>query len=116
MAGARAARTIHRCQVCGHEEGRWHGRCAGCGEWNSLVEEVAARGPVRGQGAAAPGAAGHAAPVSVSEAEELPVSARLATGLGELDRVLGGGLVPGSLVLLGGEPGIGKSTLLSQML
>ena len=116
MAGARAARTIHRCQVCGHEEGRWHGRCAGCGEWNSLVEEVAARGPVRGQGAAAPGSAGHAAPVSVSQAEELPVSARLATGLGELDRVLGGGLVPGSLVLLGGEPGIGKSTLLSQML
>ena len=112
---ARAARTTFRCQACGHEEGRWHGRCAGCGEWNSLVEEVAAaRGPVRGQGAAAGGAA--AAPVSVAEAEELPVTGRLSTGLGELDRVLGGGVVPGSLVLLGGEPGIGKSTLLSQML
>ena len=112
---ARAARTTFRCQACGHEEGRWHGRCAGCGEWNSLVEEVAAaRGPVSGQGAAAGGAA--AAPVSVAEAEELPVTGRLSTGLGELDRVLGGGVVPGSLVLLGGEPGIGKSTLLSQML
>jgi len=113
MASARA-RTVHRCQACGHEEGRWHGRCAGCGEWNSLVEEVAARGPARGQGAAA--SRHGAAPVPVSQAEELPVSGRLSTGLGELDRVLGGGLVPGSLVLLGGEPGIGKSTLLSQML
>ncbi len=113
---ARAARTTFRCQACGHEEGRWHGRCAGCGEWNSLVEEMAAaRGPVRGQGAAAGGGAA-AAPVSVAEAEELPVTGRLSTGLGELDRVLGGGVVPGSLVLLGGEPGIGKSTLLSQML
>ncbi len=116
MAGARAARVIFRCQACGHEEGRWHGRCAGCGEWNSLVEEIAARGPVRGQGAAAAGGAARVAPVPVAEAEELPVTGRLGTGLGELDRVLGGGVVPGSLVLLGGEPGIGKSTLLSQML
>jgi DNA repair protein RadA/Sms len=113
---ARVARTTFRCQACGHEEGRWHGRCASCGEWNSLVEEVAAaRGPVRGQGAAAGGTA-RTAPVAVADAEELPVTGRLTTGLGELDRVLGGGVVPGSLILLGGEPGIGKSTLLSQML
>ncbi len=104
------AKTIHRCQACGHEEGRWHGRCAGCGEWNSLVEEVAAPRKAAASGLRA------AAPVAVADAEELPVGARLSTGLGELDRVLGGGLVPGSLLLLGGEPGIGKSTLLSQML
>jgi DNA repair protein RadA/Sms len=110
---ARAARTTFRCQACGHEEGRWHGRCAGCGEWNSLVEEIAAARRGAGGGGATAAAA---APVPVAEAEELPVSGRLSTGLGELDRVLGGGLVPGSLVLLGGEPGIGKSTLLSQML
>jgi len=109
MATARA-KTIHRCQACGHEEGRWHGRCAGCGEWNSLVEEVAA--PRRASASTARGTA----PVAVADAEELPATGRLSTGLGELDRVLGGGVVPGSLLLLGGEPGIGKSTLLSQML
>jgi len=109
MATARA-KTIHRCQACGHEEGRWHGRCSGCGEWNSLVEEVAA--PRR----ASAGAARGTAPVAVADAEEMPATGRLSTGLGELDRVLGGGVVPGSLLLLGGEPGIGKSTLLSQML
>jgi DNA repair protein RadA/Sms len=112
QAKAKAARSIYRCQACGHEEGRWHGRCSGCGEWNSLVEEIA----IRGGRAAVAAPNGQAAPVPMAEAEELPASGRLGTGLGELDRVLGGGLVPGSLVLLGGEPGIGKSTLLSQML
>ncbi len=103
-------RNVFRCQACGHEASRWHGRCQGCGEWNSMVEEVAVRATAR----AAQEAAVAAVPIDeVSEAED---GRRLATGLGELDRVLGGGLVPGSVVLLGGEPGVGKSTLLCQML
>ncbi len=88
------------------------GRCPECGEWNSLVEEVVAR-PVRG---AATPAAGAAAPVPIDQVAELDGASRLTCGIRELDRVLGGGLVHGSLVLLGGEPGIGKSTLLVQML
>jgi DNA repair protein RadA/Sms len=108
------ARTLYRCQGCGHEESRWHGRCAGCGEWNSLVEEVVARGRGAAGAAASPAGSG---PVAVSAAGlEEAASARLGTGLGELDRVLGGGLVAGSLVLLGGDPGVGKSTLLCQLL
>jgi DNA repair protein RadA/Sms len=104
------ARTIFRCQACGHEASRWHGRCQGCGEWNSLVEEVAARGARSSRAEPA------AAPVAATDVVELDDVRRLSTGLGELDRVLGGGLVPGSVVLLGGEPGVGKSTLLCQML
>ena len=125
-------KSVFRCQSCGHEEGRWHGRCAGCGEWNSLVEELVApaRGTSRGiglggGGAAAPagwssGGATGAAPVALDQIDvehgAQGAGARLSTGLAELDRVLGGGLVPGSLVLLGGNPGVGKSTLLSQLL
>jgi DNA repair protein RadA/Sms len=103
--------TIFTCTACGHGEARWHGQCPGCGAWNTLVEE---RAPVRAAGRSGPGrsARGAPAPVSVAlrdvRAEEV---ARLSTGIGELDRVLGGGVVPGSLVLLGGSPGIGKSTL-----
>ena len=108
------ARNVFRCQACGHEETRWHGRCAGCGGWNSLVEEAAAA--PASKRAAAVGLSGNAVPVALADVAELPVSARLGTGMGELDRVLGGGLVPGSLVLLGGDPGVGKSTLLAQML
>jgi DNA repair protein RadA/Sms len=109
MPSARA-RTIFRCQGCGHEAGRWHGRCPGCGEWNSLVEEVMAG---RSAARAAPG---ETAPIAVDQVAEPDGTQRLGTGLGELDRVLGGGLVAGSVVLLGGEPGVGKSTLLCQML
>jgi DNA repair protein RadA/Sms len=106
--------TIHVCSECGHAEARWHGQCPGCGEWNTLVEERApAATSGRGGGAAARrgGGAGLApAPVALRDVKATAV-ARLSTGIGELDRVLGGGLVPGSLVLLGGSPGIGKSTL-----
>src|SRR5437867_1273543 len=99
--------TVHVCSACGHQEARWHGQCPGCGEWNTLIEEAVA--PAR---AARPGAA--RAPTARPERlrdVRTPEIARLQTGIREFDRVLGGGLVPGSLVLLGGSPGIGKSTL-----
>src|SRR4051812_43062774 len=104
--------TIHVCSACGHAEARWHGQCPGCGEWNTLVEEAApvARAGSGGGSAAARRARAAARPVALRDVRAEAV-ARLGTGIGELDRVLGGGLVPGSLVLLGGSPGIGKSTL-----
>ncbi|KKM12743.1 DNA repair protein RadA [Clostridiales bacterium PH28_bin88] len=96
------------CQQCGHESAKWLGRCPACESWNSLVEErVMASGPVpRGVSTAN-------LPVAVTEIT-CGSTTRFSTGLGELDRVLGGGVVPGSLVLVGGDPGIGKSTLLLQ--
>ena len=102
--------TVFSCSACGHESPKWHGRCPGCGEWNSLVEEARAAPPARvGSG---PNAARHSSaralkPVALADVAA-PAVARLSTGIGELDRVLGGGLVPGSLVLIGGSPGIGK--------
>jgi DNA repair protein RadA/Sms len=97
--------TRYTCGQCGQASLTWSGRCPGCGEWNTLVETqtpVARKKAERGAAAAKP--------LPLREVRA-PESARLATGIGELDRVLGGGLVPGSLVLLGGSPGIGKSTL-----
>src|SRR5687767_14909352 len=108
--------TIHVCSQCGHQAAKWHGRCPGCEAWNSLVEE-ALPGPSNGSPAGrARGSAGRAvAPQRLREvrAPDIP---RLTTGIQELDRVLGGGLVPGSLVLIGGSPGIGKSTLTTMAL
>lgn len=100
------------CTACSRETLRWEGRCPGCGEWNSLVEVRRETGgtPLRSR---TPGRA-EAAPLPLSAAGD-GAPERAATGLGELDLVLGGGLVPGSLVLLGGPPGIGKSTLLLQL-
>jgi DNA repair protein RadA/Sms len=108
---ARSA-TVYACSSCGHESPKWHGRCPGCGEWNSLTEEARAASPSagRGAGSGARGTGRALRPVPLGEVET-PRIDRLSTGIGELDRVLGGGLVPGSLVLLGGSPGIGKSTL-----
>src|SRR2546426_4353424 len=111
------ARTVHVCTECGHESVGWLGRCPGCGEWNTLVEERAPE-PSRGGSGGGGGARrrGRAAkPVALSEVKVAPV-ARLVTGIAELDRVLGGGVVPGSLVLLGGSPGIGKSTITASAL
>ena len=109
------ATTHHVCSACGHESAKWHGRCPGCEEWGTLVEEakpVAQAVSGRGGG----GARGRAlTPVPLGQVEA-PRVARLRTGIGELDRVLGGGLVPGSLVLLGGSPGIGKSTIVTSAL
>ena len=112
------ARTAFVCSECGTQHARWVGRCSGCGSWESLVEEVLGGAPggeaaggreLLGGGAAA---RGKALPLHAIEAAAAP---RFATGLAELDRVLGGGLVPGSVVLMGGEPGVGKSTLALQL-
>ncbi len=119
------ARTIYGCSECGFQSAQWHGQCPGCEAWNTLVEE---RLPARGaEGRSSAPRARRARPGSGSapalrllprplrEVGAAPVK-RLSTGIGELDRVLGGGLVPGSLVLLGGSPGIGKSTLTNMAL
>jgi DNA repair protein RadA/Sms len=109
---ARSA-TVFSCSSCGHESPKWHGRCPGCGEWNTLAEEARAAPPARGGGPAGGRRSARALkPVALSDVQA-PAVDRLSTGIGELDRVLGGGLVPGSLVLIGGSPGIGKSTLTS---
>jgi DNA repair protein RadA/Sms len=112
------SKTIYSCQECGAQSQKWLGRCPECGAWNSLVEERAMP-TTAGAGAAAASAgaryslAATAGPRLYEEIDTV-VSARLTTGIDEFDRVLGGGVVPGSLVLIGGEPGIGKSTLLLQ--
>ncbi len=110
---AKPQRAVFACQQCGGQSPKWLGRCPECGAWNSLVEEAAASSP-------APATehryvTGRTANTAQLYADVDIVSARrISTGISELDRVLGGGVVPGSLVLLGGEPGIGKSTLLLQ--
>lgn len=117
------SRTLHRCRCCGTTTPRWAGRCPSCGEWNSLTEEavpVPASRPV----AASCGAVGRpprlladAGGAAVSLADvDLAAARPEPTGIDELDDVLGGGLVPGSVTLMGGEPGVGKSTLLLQVL
>ncbi len=107
-----APKAVFVCQSCGAQSQKWLGRCADCGEWNSMVEEQVRPVADVSEGARyrrhAPATATRIADITIAEA------GRLATGIDEFDRVLGGGIVPGSLVLLGGEPGIGKSTLLLQ--
>jgi len=105
-------KVVHRCQSCGASTPQWLGRCPECGEWGSLVEEVAVRAVPAG---AAPLLVPDNAPRPIPIAEITTGSTpRRPTGIGELDRVLGGGLVAGSVTLVAGEPGIGKSTLLLQ--
>ena len=100
----------YACGECGKQALAWTGQCPGCGAWNTL--EAQAAGPRRAPGGAGRRAASGPAPKPVT-LREVPSerSDRITSGIGELDRVLGGGFVPGSLVLLGGAPGIGKSTL-----
>ena len=99
--------SLFVCSACGHQSAKWHGRCPGCQEWDTLLEESRGAAPAGGSRASA----GRAIkPVALREVVS-PRVARLSTGIGELDRVLGGGVVPGSMILLGGSPGIGKSTI-----
>ncbi len=109
-------KTAFFCQSCGYESAKWTGQCPSCREWNTMVEE-----PVKISAAGSKGAAGRTSgrmtpmrPVRLSEVDDTREE-RMQTGLPELDRVLGGGIVEGSLVLVGGDPGIGKSTLLLQV-
>jgi DNA repair protein RadA/Sms len=101
-------KPAYRCRDCGHCALAWTGQCPGCGAWNTLEQEASAPSSARAGGARARAAAAKPTRLSEVRAER---SQRLLSGIDELDRVLGGGFVPGSLVLLGGSPGIGKSTL-----
>src|SRR5688500_18357386 len=110
-------KSVFVCQECGSQAPKWVGKCADCGAWNSYVEERPAFAP-SGASAGKPESRyaqfGAGSNAKLYAEVETTHAARLTTGIGEFDRVLGGGVVPGSLVLLGGEPGIGKSTLLLQ--
>lgn len=110
---AKGSKSIFFCQNCGHEEAKWLGQCPACGEWNSFVEEKIGTGISKGSTVSAK-TVRDAAPVSLSKVSASD-DVRIETEIRELDRVLGGGIVPGSLVLVGGDPGIGKSTLLLQV-
>src|SRR5580704_16380125 len=106
-------RSSYVCQNCGAITQRWQGKCESCGEWNTIIEEGAALGVGGGGAAARRGAAGR--PFALEDLSGASkTEPRLVTGIAELDRVAGGGFVPGSATLIGGEPGIGKSTLLIQ--
>ena len=105
---ARAPKIIYACQSCGYQTPKWLGRCPDCGQWNSLVEEISPSGMKK------PAAYDMGEPQTI-DAISLDPQMRLRSGIAEFDRTLGGGLVPGSLVLIGGDPGIGKSTLVLQV-
>ncbi len=112
--GVSKVKTVFACQACGFESSKWLGRCPDCGEWNSLTEERRESVP---DGKPRQGALGlqvgtRPTPYDLVDGADVD---RVASGIGEFDRVLGGGIVPGSLILIGGEPGIGKSTLLLQV-
>lgn len=105
------SKSVYICQNCGAQSPKWLGRCTSCNEWNTFVEELISREP---------SASGKAiirsvvSPIRISDVS-VEIKSRLKTGMVELDRILGGGIVPGSVILLGGEPGIGKSTLALQL-
>ena len=107
MAGKKVA-TVYMCQQCGYTSPKWLGKCSECGSWNSMVEEVVLSEKKSGPAASAD--------IKISKLSEITIEKghRLKSGIAELDRVLGGGLMKGSLVLVGGDPGIGKSTLMLQ--
>lgn len=107
-------KTIYSCQNCGAQRSRWEGRCSDCGSWNTFVEEIQAPEP-KGRGWAVGQASETLKPMKLDQTIDQVKMERMDCGIGELNRVFGGGLVRGSFVLLGGSPGIGKSTLLLQM-
>ena len=105
--------TVYFCQSCGYESSKWMGQCPGCRDWNTLVEEIVEKKSV-GKVKVVTAEKDELRPTRISEIN-MHSRERMKTGFQELDRVLGGGIVPGSLVLVGGDPGIGKSTLLLQV-
>jgi DNA repair protein RadA/Sms len=111
---AKAPITVYVCQNCGHQSRKWLGKCPDCGEWNSMVEERARAVKKEAGGARGGFRLREVKPVAYGEVESQD-DARIPSGIAEFDRVLGGGVVPGSLVLIGGDPGIGKSTLLAEV-
>lgn len=115
MAGK--IKTVYICNQCGYESSKWNGRCPSCGEWNTLEEQEVQSAPKTSSLRSAPAVGSMDLSAQIKELNSIGTDdeVRYSTGIEELDRVLGGGLVKGSLVLLGGEPGIGKSTLLLQI-
>ncbi len=113
-----ASKALYVCSNCGHEEPKWLGRCPDCGEWSTFVEEARESKKAVGFAERATrqkkGVAGRT--LTLDEVQAVESGNRTDTGVGELNRVLGGGIVPGSMVLVGGEPGVGKSTLLLQVM
>ena len=105
------SKEVFICQNCGAASPKWQGQCPGCGEWNTLMAEISSANPRKSARSADRGRADVSTTLAAEADSEQP---RLATGSAELDRVLGGGLVPGSVTLIGGDPGIGKSTLMLQ--
>ena len=113
-------KTVYICQSCSGQVTNWAGQCPKCGEWNTLVETLDRSGGNKASGKKASNdgvSAGFTASVKVETLDKVKISdtQRILTGVGEFDRVLGGGFVPGQAVLLAGEPGIGKSTLITQV-
>src|SRR5437867_3522077 len=119
-------KTAYRCTECGAEHAKWAGRCDACGEWNTLVEEIVSKPAIAGARAGAGAMRRIGGARTLAEGGNVAATPKLRdikgsearrwkTGLREFDFVLGGGIVPGSMVLVGGEPGIGKSTLLLQV-
>ena len=105
-------KTVWFCKECGNESPKWMGKCPACGEWNTMVEDTVATGKKQAGNISVP-SSGHK-PMPLSDIESTTES-RISLNNAEVDRILGGGLVEGSLVLIGGEPGIGKSTLSLQI-
>ncbi|HTY07623.1 MAG TPA: DNA repair protein RadA [Candidatus Edwardsbacteria bacterium] len=114
MKNKSIAKTNFVCQSCGFESSKWLGKCPSCGGWNTFVEE-ARRADLRPRNSRVKAKGGEAAPRTLDQIS-LADRARMQTGIGEFDRVTGGGIVPGSLLLIGGDPGIGKSTLTLQLM
>ena len=107
-------KTVYRCEQCGADHLKWAGQCSECGEWNSLTEVKLEPTTAHRARPKTGGYAGQAANITTLNKVSVSHETRLQTGISEFDRVLGGGLVTGSVVLIGGDPGIGKSTILLQ--
>ena len=107
-------KTVYVCSECGARFPKWMGKCTTCNSWNTIEEEVIIEKPTSGKVGVMATPSTTSGPKTISQIDTTE-DARTTTGMGELDRVLGGGLVSGSLVLIGGDPGIGKSTLLLQI-